>query len=62
VTEPLPSKIALVGVITVETSDTESFRIVKWFGEIGGEADLSEVGFTVPVFVDTALTSSSMRG
>jgi hypothetical protein len=40
-----PSKVILVGVNAVETSDTESFRIINWAGDAGGEADFSEVGF-----------------
>lgn len=39
----LPSNNGLVGVSAVETSETESFRIINWAGEIGGDVELSDL-------------------
>jgi hypothetical protein len=52
-----PSK-TLVGVMTVDTSETESLRMVKCVGEIGGDAERSDFGS--PDGVD--FVSSSIRG
>jgi hypothetical protein len=54
----LPSNIPLVGVITVDTSETESFRIVKWVGEFAGDEDLSDFGTASPSRI---VLSSAMR-
>ena len=44
----LGSKVILVGVIAVETSDIESFRIRNCGGDAGGEADRVNIRLSSP--------------
>ena len=58
----LPSKVTLVGVNAVDTSeiDTESFRIMNCAGDAGGEADRSEVGFASAIEMSVDLVSKGV--